>query len=269
MATTGLTTFLFGYNLEKIVYPWREAIASALPISDQVIFCECFSEDNTWAEVQQLAAKEPKLLLTRHPWGNHYTIQSFISNHCLRLVQTPWVLKLDADECIHHDSYSKFVNELRQIEMASIKGCRPHYTHFTPDFDTTFPFIYDRKATVVYLPYGWHFGTGYKEDACEFTYQHRPPVVDVSLEIYHYGKVQTGRRREALHKELDFTALYTELGFPDRIVVKQSETTGVIDYNEVFQVAKARGLFQPFTNTHPQAMLPYIERMKAREAAGQ
>lgn len=257
---TGLTTYCFGFNVSRYKYPWIEAIESSLPISDQVIFVECFSEDDTWEQAQELAEQYEKLLLLRHPWGSHHTVQSHICNYALDHVETKWHLKLDCDECIHHESYAVFLDELRFMEARNIIGGRPHYTHFVRDMKTVFPFIYSRKTVLGLREAGWRYKADRGDDACQLFFG-QGVVMDLSLEIFHVGKVSLKREEAAIEKEYKFQQLYTDVGFPDPLVVKQYETTGRADYDEIFHVAKSKGEFKPFVGTYPASLIPWMERL--------
>jgi hypothetical protein len=262
---TSLAVYLFGHDLNKIAYPWKESIASASSLADAVFFAECSSSDGTWEDAQALAKKNPKLHLIQHSWGDHHTIQAKIANALLEEVGTryDYALKLDADEVPCEWTFDAFRKTLEVMHNWQQGLARPHYTHFSPDFDTVFPFIYDSKAVISLTRLGLRYDLGKGGDACALggasEYQTR-------LEIFHYGKVQTGREREALYKEHEFQKLYYDMGFPDPKVEAQMEQ-GWLDYNRVFDVSKSKGEFRRFTGVHPIFVQEWIAGMRERSAA--
>jgi len=98
-------------------------------------------------------------------------------------------------------------------------------------------------------------------DACQVD-NGRGPVLDAPyLQVYHYGKVQIGRAAAAAKKEIDFQALYTDLGFPDPKIV-ESYQRGEVDYAYVFERARQAGEFKPFEGEHPLAVRNWITWMQ-------
>jgi len=269
-----LAVYLFGHNLEKIRYPYLESIESALDLTrfvngqGAVYYGECDSIDDSLLRITTRFNREianGELNLRRHPWGDHHTIQAYICNFLLNEIGTRYefALKLDADEVIHEASFEAFRHDLGSMALRRVPLGRPTYTHFCPDFGTTFPFIYDSKAVLSRTHAGLRYDTGKGGDACALgggaEWQTR-------LQIMHYGKVHTGRMPEALEKERSFQELYTELGFPDPKVKAQWEQ-GYLDYMRVFDVAASRGEFQPFSGTHPRYMTDYIQAALERQRA--
>lgn len=265
MGNPTLAVYCFGFELNKIRYPWRESLTSALTLANHVYFCECGSQDGTYEDlmtfIQDMGVSN-KVTVLRHSWEGDYRVQAVIANKLLDEIGTKYdyALKLDMDEVIHEKSFGVFHQQLGLFHSFGAALIRPHYTHFSPDFDTVFPFIYDSKAVISRTELGLRYSLGHGGDACAIggAEEHQS-----QLEIYHYGKVATGREKEALYKEVSFTAKYVELGFPDPKVASQVDV-GWLDYNKVFDVARARGDFKPFTGTHPVFMRSWIDMMRER-----
>lgn len=274
-----LAVYGFGYNLDKIKYPWRESLRSALDLvgeDGQVYFCAC--DEETYAGALELDMAlfgkhntQDRLHVMAHAWGEHHSVQATIANVLLDHIGTKqdYALKLDMDEVLCEWSFDSFRRDLELMAKADMLLAKPHYTHFSPDFNTTWPFIYDSKAVISRTSSWLRYNTNPKygnADACALG---GAPEWQTSLHVYHYGKVATGRERESLFKETTFQQLYSHpedgLGFPDPRVTRQAEK-GFLDYAEVFEVSKARGEFKPYAGDHPKFVRGWIEAMKARSA---
>jgi hypothetical protein len=260
MGMTTLAAYAFGFELNKIRYPWKESLQSALTLADHVYFCECYGNDGTYEDVMCMADKEPKLTVVRHTWEGDYHIQAIIGNMLLDEIGTKqdFALKLDMDEVIHEKSVPSFKVQLGMLDRMGVNLIRPHYTHFSPDFKHTFPFIYDSKAVISRTSRGLRYDLGHGGDACALG---GDKEVQSTLELYHYGKVATGREQEALYKEVEFTKKYVDMGFPDPKVQAQVQQ-GWLDYNRVFDVSKAKGEFKFFAGNHPKVVQPWISVME-------
>lgn len=276
-----LAVYLFGYNLNLIAYPWIASIESALELAGRhdgsVFLCECYSADDTWQAAQTLAAKHPKLVLLRHPWADKYyqneggaekpdgyKIQAVIGNFILDQIGTrfKYALKLDADEVLHESSFSRFAFDLHQMDKGGFLLGKPHYSHFCPDDQHTFNFIYDSKAVICNTSAGFRFSLGPGGDACALG---GAPEFPTTLEVFHYGKMHMGRRRESLVKEHEFQKLYVERGFPDEKVVKLWNEDGYMDYTRVFIRAVNEGEFKKFNGAHPKFVQGWLKDMRERE----
>jgi len=281
METPTLAVYLFGFNLNRIVYPWKASIRSALSLvgdKGAVYFCECNSQDDTYADCLDTFTPQIEngfLHVSRHPWADNYyrddeersqrgyKIQAVVANYLLEQIgdKYDFSLKLDADEVLCEWSFEDFYTDLKFMKGANILLGRPHYTHLCPDDQHEFDFIYRSKAVLSQARSGFRYDLGKGGDACALggsrEYQTR-------LEVMHYGKMSLGREKEALLKEYSFQQLYKELGFPDPLVVKQVNEKGYIDYDEIFQVAKERGDFRPYTGPHPTFVIDYLEKAHVR-----
>jgi len=260
MKRPSLAVYLFGYKLDAIAYPWRASIDSALELAERVYFAPC--DDETEAAARDM--HEARLSIHPHAWGDHYTIQAHIANFLLDHIGTTYdyALKLDTDEVLCEWSFLGFYNELIYMKSADYKLGRPHYTHFCPDDKTTFPFIYSSKAVLSDTAAGLRFSAGPGGDACALG---GSPEFQTHLEVFHYGKMHMGRRREALVKEHEFQKLYVELGFPDPKVEALWKNDGYMDYERVFDVSKSQGEFRAYRGQHPQFVSDWLSEMRAAE----
>jgi hypothetical protein len=258
-----LTTNILLYNVEKILYPWRESILSALPVSDSVILMCCHDREDEWTAYYEFLSSLPtaqydKILTLKSVWGTTSDVVAERQNDCLKYCHTDSFLSLQADEVLHEDSYKELAWFQRQPNFTAAKV---RFTHMVKDFNTTFPFIYDSVIRLAKRGRGW-FSAG---DGVELK-DGEGYVWNSKINLWHYGKIDIGRKHEAVVKEHEFQKLFYHLniGFPDKLVEEAYEK-GQLDYNVIFAETKKFGKFKPLVGKHPSAALPYIERMEANE----
>lgn len=255
MKTLGAYTVV--HNCERILYPWKASILSSLALADRVFVCDAMSDDGTWEYLQEWAVREPRLEIMRHSWGTHHTILPTICNGILEnrtLQAMDFAIQIQADEVVAEWSIKPTRDWLNNETASVVLGC-PHYTHFCPDVHTTWPFIYERKAVLSRNSSRLRWSTAKGGDACSLV---GAEWHNIPLEVFHYGKVQTGRQSEALHKEVTMQAMYKDLGFPDPKVMSQVQS-GKLDYMQVFDPT----VFTPYQGNHPYFALEWIaERAK-------
>jgi hypothetical protein len=250
-----LTVFTIAKDLEKIRYPWKESIRSALPVADQILVCECGSTDGTAEQLAEMVATEPKIRVIRGEWGDHFSVISRLANVLISEVSSEWHFFLQADEALHDRSYEPLMRALRESRDDVLAA---RYTHFCGDFRHTWPFMYERAARIARRS----SGVRYDGDACEIS-RPRSHTTAVDVDVYHYGKVHLGREHEAAEKEFHFQQLYKDVpGFPDPRILK-TYREGRIDYQEVLQEERRNGLIRPFTGRHPAAMLTRVRAIES------
>lgn len=262
---TGLTTLFMAHNLNKIRYPWKESIRSVMDVSDDVLVCECESTDGTLEDLKLLSFEFDKIVILRHPWGPKKDILPRIANFCIDHVVTRWWLLVDADEVLHEDSHA----ELKQlVDRSDIDRVSMRFTHFLGDFESTYPFMYSRMPRMARRDSPWRFDLA--GDACAPSYGKKDRTVDSNVDLYHYGKVHVGRRREAAVKEYEFQMMYREgesKYWPDPRIVKAYKE-GSIDYKAVNTDRSGKtDHIKPFTGRHPKFMSDYIQAAKQRDQA--
>lgn len=100
-----VTVIIPCYNGEAFI---EKAVRSALgqTIPTRVIVVDDCSKDNSFALLQALAANEPRLTAVRQPQNGG---PSSARNAALRLVETPWVANLDADDYLLPDRLRRLV----------------------------------------------------------------------------------------------------------------------------------------------------------------
>lgn len=267
-----LSAYLFGHNLVDILYPFIPSIESALELTRfvngpgvgaRVWFAVCDCTDDTELAIHGKFGdqiKSGELKIVYHEWGKTHYTQVEICNFLLDSIgeSTDFALKLDADEVIHQDSFYPFKEDLEMMLEGHWSLGRPHYTHLLDEARET-DFIYRSKSVISRTSSLLRYSDN---DACALGGSRE---VQTRLEIEHLGKYQIGRRREALLKEITFTRLYADLGFPDPRVVAQLDQ-GYIDYDKVFENAQHLGQIRPWLGTHPSFVQEWIDEAGKRDA---
>src|ERR1700738_4117158 len=152
-----LSTCILLYNVEKILYPWRESIMSALPVSDQVILMVCHDRQDEWDALTDFLDRLPeeyseKVLPLKGTWGDTSNVVAERQNDCLKYVTSDWYLSLQADEILHEDGYKELAWLQRQPNFTAAKV---RFTHFAANFETEFSFVYQSVIRLGKVGYNW------------------------------------------------------------------------------------------------------------------
>lgn len=198
-------------------------------------------------------------MISYHPWGDHHDIQVKICNFLLDRIseaQFDYSMKLDADEVLHEGSFLVFKEDLRKMADLGWGLGRPHYTHLLDD-KRDFDFIYRTRAVIADMDFGLRYNDN---DACALGGM---PECQTRLEVFHFGKWSPGRERASLLKEVTFTKLYKDLGFPDPRVIAQLEQ-GYLDYDKVFENAQQHGQIRQWSGTYPSFVTRWVDEALVR-----
>ena len=97
-------------------YPFIEAIASALPICDEFLVSDGYSNDGTYEVVQKICSINPKVKVYREHWPKKtdVTVLADVTNSLLSRCQFEYVLSIQANEIIHEKS-APFIKALPGI----------------------------------------------------------------------------------------------------------------------------------------------------------
>lgn len=250
-----LASYTYTHNCIKIDYPVVESIQSSLLVADRVFVCDCDSTDGTLETLQAMAKTDNRIQVMQHPWGDHFRIQGQICNGMLSRIESEgydYALQVQADEIVCEWTIARFRNELK----SGLNHGAPKYRHFCPDYRTTWPFIYERKTVLTSCKKKMRYGPD--SDACSVAVGQ---INAVSLELHHVGKVQLGRERQALVKEMTHQEMYKSIGFPDPKFVAMQEG-GIVDYPKAFEGV----VFSPYRGPHPSVLIPRIMRAEGNHA---
>lgn len=248
---------MFLRNGDYYDYPFRQAIKSALGVADEVVVCECYSDkDNTFEELQKLAAADGRIKIVRHNWVTDFRQLSALGNYAATFLNTKWQWQLQADEVLHEDTYAE-IRKLTEehVNTPNVTAIRVKYFHFLANYETEFDFCYRELVRIAKPNTGWQL----VGDAAQLDGGNQGTVVNSDIHVYHYGKVHSGAI--GYQKEVDFQQLYTDIGFPDpkMKIMKDTLGEGVCDYIYLFEEAIKRGEVRKFVGTHPALMSDRIK----------
>jgi len=243
-------------------YPFKEAIESALPVADNIVICECFSDkDNTLEELEKIQQQHPdKIEIVQHDWVSgprSFEKLSSIGNYASLFLDNEWVWQLQADEVIHEDSY-KEIRERIQNTNPEISAMKVHYKHLLANYETEFDFCYTEIIRLARKGSGWKL----IGDACQLDREDKSGVQDTSIQVFHYGKVHAGD--VGWQKEWDFQQLFTDIGFPDPKMKEMEKKFGekYCDYVYLFESSIEEGKVRKFQGVHPLVMNRRIAEFK-------
>jgi glycosyltransferase involved in cell wall biosynthesis len=124
-----ITGFMILKNVLSQGYPFAEAIASALPVCDELLLSDGYSTDGTYEILVKIANANRKVKLYQDAWTrarNFSTVLRKATNTLRRRVRGKYLLSLQANEVIHEDCVD-FIRTLPEI--------MPRYVTFS------FPFV--------------------------------------------------------------------------------------------------------------------------------
>lgn len=97
-------------NGDRLDYCWREAGQSLLGVCDELVICDCDSDDGTRQAMDEWAAREPRITLCNFPWTNPVATNKWwpeFQNYARQHAKSEWIIGLDADEILHENSYER------------------------------------------------------------------------------------------------------------------------------------------------------------------
>lgn len=118
-------------NAIQYGYPIVEAVRSILPICDEFIINEGYSDDGTYELIQQI--NDPKVRIIRQHWdlSNDVDGLSDQTNIALQECTGDWVFYVQADEVIHEHDLPRLKNIMqRHLHDPSVDSFRLKWLHF-------------------------------------------------------------------------------------------------------------------------------------------
>ncbi len=185
MKLTGLVCVRNGTELD---YCWREAVASLLPVCEEVLICDSDSTDGTSDSILGWESQEPKIRSINYPWPRPHQNEFFWVewlNWARQHVKTELLLQLDADEVIPPSSYP-MIDSLKETgESALFRRFNfwndPH--HLAPDNRCCGTMVARMGRSNLYLPSDEpnpRVHPNLRTHAQQFP----------TLEIFHYGFIR-------------------------------------------------------------------------------
>lgn len=116
-----ISAHMIAQNLIKYHFPFEEAFRAVIPICDQFVFCEGFSEDDTYQRLLALQQEYPdKVEIFRKEWLTpDYMVFSEMTNACIERCHCDWHWQIQADEIYHESQLSRIqkLTERNDIEF--------------------------------------------------------------------------------------------------------------------------------------------------------
>lgn len=113
MTLAGIICIRNGFRLD---YCWQLAAESLLAICDELVLCDCDSDDGTRQAMDEWAAREPRINLVNFPWtnpvGDNMWWPTWV-NYARQHAKSDWIVALDADEILHEHSYAEVLAAMR------------------------------------------------------------------------------------------------------------------------------------------------------------
>lgn len=135
-----LSGFTFIRNGVSLGYPFVEAILSVLPICDEFVITECYSDDSTYYWCKRLEKTFPKIRVVREKWGQLTTSGQSIGEmqtKALRHCGGWYALCIQSDEVWHQDSVKMFGNLIKDATSNSYSFSFDHIGH---NFQSRLPY---------------------------------------------------------------------------------------------------------------------------------
>ncbi len=207
-------------NAEKLYYPVREMILSALPLVDEFVIAigDCDPGDNTRELVRSINDPKVKIIdtvwdLEKYPRGMENAHQTDIAmSHC----SGDWLLYLQADEVIHEEDIPKIREACAALQHdPRIEGLLFKYRHFWGDYDH-FHFShswYKKEIRIIRNDpeiHSWESAQSFRRipgfDGVNYRQQEgtlKLHVAEIDAWIYHYGWVRPPALMQKKTKALD------------------------------------------------------------------
>lgn len=130
-----ISGFTFLRNAEILGYPFRESIASILPLVDEFIVNVGKSEDNTLSCIQELQKDHPKIRIISSVWCEKMQKKGYVYGQQKMIAQFQcrgdWAFYLEADEVLHPRDLPKIKEAMQTyLEDDQIEALALSYRHF-------------------------------------------------------------------------------------------------------------------------------------------
>ncbi|MCS6789365.1 MAG: glycosyltransferase family 2 protein [Bacteroidia bacterium] len=229
-------------------YPFREAIASALPICDAFYVSVGQSEDETYEALR--AWQDSRLVVLRSEWDLHHRrggeVLARETNKLMRqLPPADWLLYLQADEVLHEEDYPKLREATQRYGSDSqVEGIVLRYLHFYGDYEwiAVSRKWYRREVRIIRPWEGIH---SYRDAQGFRRYGRKIRAQLVDARVFHYGWVRPPEKQQEKIRRLHY------YWHDDAWIVRHTAQTFSYRTDE---------LLERFTGTHPAVMQNRIQR---------
>ena len=100
-----ISGFMIVKNVIRQGYPFAEAIASSLPVCDEFLISDGYSDDGTFEMLQKIASLNKKVKLSRTEWEKKdLTVLADVSNKLREQCSSDYLFYVQAAEVVHEDN---------------------------------------------------------------------------------------------------------------------------------------------------------------------
>ena len=244
-----ISGFTFIRNAIKYDYPIVEAIASILPLCDEVVVAVGNSEDGTRQLIENIGS--PKIRIIDTVWddslreGGKVLADETQKAYNAINPQADWCFYIQGDEVLHEDSIASVKQAmLKYKDDSKVEGLLFDYIHFYGSYDYVGGSRrwYRREVRVVRKRQGiqsYRDAQGFRIDNRKLNVKHCGGV------IHHYGWVKPPDKQQA--KQHAFHRLW----HGDEWLQQNVGNANEFDYSQIDTLVHFKG-------THPTVMQPRI-----------
>jgi hypothetical protein len=241
----------------KFDYPFKEAVLSALPMCDEFIIIEGFSEDDTWKQLEELKEQHPKIKIFREKWEKvHWSILADLTNVAISKCQCEYHYQIQADEALHECFHEPILEFLKGNKFDFIVF---GVYHFFSSFDKIYkPMVfYDtfvRLARTSLYPTLCSHGDAMSLGCPNADSAKYKKINALNIKVFHYGYVR--HPTSLILKQADFIKLWGIKEWDKYL--EDGYNRGQIIWHEKQSPERLRD----FDMTHPKVMKGWVKERK-------
>jgi len=122
-----ISGFMVVKNVLEQGYPFVEAVASALPICDEFLISDGYSDDGTYETLQKIAGLNPKIKVYRYRWSDKKgpSVLGEVTNEVRGRCRFQYIFSVQANEIVHELS-APFIKALPSMLPEIETFCFPY-----------------------------------------------------------------------------------------------------------------------------------------------
>lgn len=231
-------------------YCWVEAVKSLLAICDEVVICDCDSEDATRQVINDWSAMETRINVVNFPWTDPKANTDWYPewvNYSRQHLKTDWHIQLDADEVIHEDDHTKIKDAVANGRISFCKRLNfwRNPQNLIPEGVCCGTKVLRLAPTNMPIPSDYPYGPA------EATMRH---AVESDIRIFHYGflRERSAFFRKAKEVQRIWANSYDpRLDAADKAGGNWMEHEGVVPWKDDLV---------PYNGTHPEIIKSWLRQ---------
>lgn len=227
-----------------------QSVSSLLPICDEVVICDCDSDDGTKQIINDWATQEPKIKVVDYLWTDpkgdpgwyvtwvNYAKSNLSTSHCILL---------DADELLHEDSQREVLDAARDKKVLI---CNRHNfwkdaQHLIPDGQCCSREVIRVGPTKMFMP------SDYPDPRCQ---EAMDEAVKSNVQLFHYGFL---RERKAFFRKARAVQKIWADDYDKRLEAAEKGEGNWMDHDGV---VPWKDKLDKFKGTHPEIIKPWLRQ---------